>query len=134
MFKLIVVCVGQLIEHEIKVQTPVIDKNLSLFLFSDGSPKLVSFTSQEMVNSGLTTILVCSVTGHPVPGSAMVTVANSEGILVPLRDTQKFNRLYKRENQYGVVVNTSGEVYSCNLTLSNGSVMQKSFTVNVFSK
>ncbi|XP_072016559.1 uncharacterized protein [Amphiura filiformis] len=100
----------------------------------DGSPKLVSFRSQEIVNSGHVTILICSVTGNPIPSTAMVTVTNSEGTEIPLNISQKSGpNVYKRENRYQVVVSTTGAEFFCNLTLSSGVTLHKSYTVTVYT-
>ncbi|XP_072016801.1 receptor-type tyrosine-protein phosphatase delta-like [Amphiura filiformis] len=100
----------------------------------DGSPKLVSFRSQEIVNSGHVTILICSVTGNPIPSTAMVTVTNSEGTEIPLNISQKSGpNVYKRENRYQVVVSTTGSEFFCNLTLSSGVTLHKSYTVTVYT-
>ena len=100
---------------------------------SDGSPTLVDFSSLEMANSGGTSTLVCSVTGNPIPSADMIYVTNSAGQEVPLNKTQKFDRAYKREDKYRVVVDTSGEEFTCVLTLNDGNTIQRTFVVNVFS-
>ena len=119
--------------HDVYVHNPYMFC-FSISTLSDGSPKLVAFSSMEMANSGAVTTLICSVTGNPTPSAAMIDVANSAGEKIPLNKTQKFDRAYKRENKYKVVVDTSVEEFTCALSINNGNTLQRTFAVNVFSK
>ena len=88
----------------------------------------------EIANSGAITTLVCSVTGNPTPSAVTLSVTNSAGEEIQLNKTQKFDRAYKRENKYKVVVDTSGAEFTCVLTLNDGNTLQRTFLVNVYSK